>query len=54
MNISMHSMLVEYVLAHVSLGSVFFMAACEDSGGPVWTRSSVNLWGGGISLSEDG
>lgn len=44
-NISIHSMLVKYVLAHVSLVSVFFMAACEDSGSSLWTLSSVNLWG---------
>lgn len=45
MNISMHSMLVKYVLARVSLLSVFFMAACEDSSSSAWTRSSANQWG---------
>lgn len=45
MNISIHSMLEKYVLAHVSLVSLFFMAACEDSGSSLWTLSSVNLWG---------
>lgn len=45
MNISIHSMLVKYVLAHVSLVSASFMAACEDSGSSLWTLSSVNLWG---------
>lgn len=34
MNISIRSMLAEYVLAHVSLVSVFFMAAWEDSAAP--------------------
>lgn len=45
MNISIHSMLVKYVLAHVSLLALFFMAACEDSSSSAWTRSSANRWG---------
>lgn len=44
-NISIHSMLEKYVLAHVSLLWLFFMAACEDSSSSAWTRSSANQWG---------
>lgn len=44
-NISIHSMLAEYVLAHVSVVSASFMAACKDSGASFWMLASVNLWG---------
>lgn len=45
MNISIHSMLAKYALAHVSLVSAFFTAACEDSSSSLWMLASVNLWG---------
>lgn len=44
-NISIHSMLAEYALAHVSVVSAFFMAACKDSSSSLWMLASVNLWG---------
>lgn len=44
-NISIHSMLAKYVLAHVSVVSAFFMAACKDSSSSFWMLASVNLWG---------
>lgn len=45
MNISIHSVLAEYVLAHVSVVSASFMAACEDSSRSLWMLASVDLWG---------
>lgn len=47
MNISIHSMLTKYVLAHVSVVSAFFMAACKDSSSSLWMLASVNLCVGG-------
>lgn len=44
-NISIHSMLAEYVLAHVSVVPAFFMAACKDSSSSFWMLASVSLWG---------
>lgn len=38
-------MLAKYALAHVSLVSAFFTAACEDSSSSLWMLASVNLWG---------
>lgn len=40
----MHSLLTEYILAHVWLVAVCFKAACKDSNTSPWMFASVNHW----------